>query len=485
MHVAKKLVGALDALRKAATPTQFADYLEASLGLLDRFDSAEDLTVQKTKNALRSAFLTELVSATRNAGFKVEPNRRGLSAQSIKDFIIEVFLKQQFMGYRFRTLSVNTLEEDPDPFLRTVVAHEAKIRQCDIIRTDAVIYLIAPVKSASQNPYSARRFLQEETAMNGSLVYFNGIIVPLDARLKSEENREAIKFLISRMVTLQRQVNNDLVAVVAKLEETRRNSLQPLLTMAIEGDGNALERAIAARISTFERKVEMEILQEVQKAARSIASTANDFEYLFDSLRDLLIELAGDVRDFSQLSIAVCSEAADTLDLKMMAMLRLLDKRREVVFVPSRSEEPDPRSDSGLFTRKLREAIQRHEKDARSYKTQLFEIMERKARKRAIWEQLLEHAIGLFRKQPDVQELQDKIDAIKHACMIDIIRIQKRHTPISVYMEYEEIMPEVDGVRHYAIARGSDGIGQLPGLLRLYEDEREFDIPTVKVALGL
>jgi hypothetical protein len=40
-------------------------------------------------------------------------------------------------------------------------------------------------------------------------------------------------------------------------------------------------------------------------------------------------------------------------------------------------------------------------------------------------------------------------------------------------------------VRHYAIARGSDGIGQLPGLLRLYEDEREFDIPTVKVALGL
>ena len=97
MHVAKKLVGALDALRKAATPTQFADYLEASLGLLDRFDSAEDLTVQKTKNALRSAFLTELVSATRNAGFKVEPNRRGLSAQSIKDFIIEVFLKQQFI----------------------------------------------------------------------------------------------------------------------------------------------------------------------------------------------------------------------------------------------------------------------------------------------------------------------------------------------------------------------------------------------------
>jgi serine/threonine-protein kinase PpkA len=113
MHVAKKLVGALDALRKAATPTQFADYLEASLSLLDRFDSAEDLTVQKTKNALRSAFLTELVSATRNAGFKVEPNRRGLSAQSIKDFIIEVFLKQQFMGYRFRTLSVNVTIHPP------------------------------------------------------------------------------------------------------------------------------------------------------------------------------------------------------------------------------------------------------------------------------------------------------------------------------------------------------------------------------------
>ena len=249
------------------------------------------------------------------------------------------------MGYRFRTLSVNTLEEDPDPFLRTVVAHQAKIRQCDIIRTDAVIYLIAPVKSASQNPYSARRFLQEETAMNGSLVYFNRIIVPFGCPFKERGESGGHQFDIFRMVTLQRQVNNDLVAVVAKLEETRRNSLQPLLTMAIEGDDNALGRAIAARISTFERKVEMEIMQEVQKATRSIASTANDFEYLFDSLRDLLIELAGDVRDFSQLSIAVCSEAADTLDLKMMAMLRLLDKRREVVLraQPLRRTRPPQR----------------------------------------------------------------------------------------------------------------------------------------------
>ena len=57
----------------------------------------------------------------------------------IKDYIVEVFLRHQAMGYRFKTTSYVSMEEHPDPFVKGSVAKEARVRQCDIVKTSNYI----------------------------------------------------------------------------------------------------------------------------------------------------------------------------------------------------------------------------------------------------------------------------------------------------------------------------------------------------------
>ena len=251
--VAVRLSKAREAMDAAETPEQFANHLESALTLFDNFDAQENLPVQKDKNALRSAFLTELVAITRAANFKIAPNRRGFSTKAVKDYIIEIFIKQQILGYRFRTLPIGTLEEDPNPFLCGVVAEEAKTRQCDIVKTATLIYLIAPVKTTEQNPYSIRRFLREEEVMRGSVVYFNAAIISLGKRLQDEKYQHAIGQVLSRMVTLQRQLSDSIVELLRGIDEFHRKELSPLLTRDLEADGTSIEQSISKRLDTFEQ----------------------------------------------------------------------------------------------------------------------------------------------------------------------------------------------------------------------------------------
>ena len=215
-----------------------------------------------------------------------------------------------------------------------------------------------------------------------------------------------------------------------------------------------------------------------------MASTNDDFEFLFVSLRRLIITLAGEVRDFAARSASWSSEA-EVMDLKMLAMVRLLDKRKNDVFTAVHPEELEPSKNAEFLNRELRKTLGESDEETNELTSELRKLMAHQEQEQGFLGDSKDWFMSTFvREPPDPDELHKKIGAIKHKCFLSVVRILKRYPSIRVFLEYEEVMPVVEGIRHYAIAGGEDGISQLPSLLRLHEDAQSFDIPAVRLALG-
>ncbi|MCP4077927.1 MAG: hypothetical protein GY744_17290 [Gammaproteobacteria bacterium] len=482
-NIAQKLLKAVEGMKLLESVEKFADHLEGALEQVNKFDSKEDLKVQKEKNKLRTAFITELINVTRNAKFEVERNPRGLGPAAIKNYIIEVFLKQQLLGYRFRTLPIGTLEQDPNEFIRGVIATEARNRQCDIVKTDSLLYLIAPVKDARQNPYSVRRFLRDESLLEGSFVYFNGVVIKLSDRLNDVPYQKAVTRVVNQIVTLERQLSDSIVALVRGLDDFHHGVLSPMLKQSLSADGGSLNADVDERMDKFEWQFEQQVMSKVQDALVNMATTNDDFEYLFFSLNRLLIELAAELRDFGNQQ-AAWNHRVEVTELKMLALLHLLDKRKLALFTAVRDEDPDGINNPQQLIKELNRLLGKYSKEIAVLKSELREVLDREEKIDSKFKEWANNITSFMRKkQADPDDLQQKIQTAKRKSFLELIRTLKQYPDIKIYMEYEDVTPVIDGIRHYAIAQGLDGISMLPIILRLQEDSNVFDIGEVKRAL--
>jgi serine/threonine-protein kinase PpkA len=481
--IAKKLLEAEQSLRVTRDTKVFADMMESSLSAVDRFNSEENLALQKEKMALRAAFLDDLVTIIRNVPFDLPSNKRSLTVEGIKAYMLEVYIKQQMIGYRFKTMSIGALERDEHDFLRLVVAKEARTRQCDIVRTDDYLYLIGPVREVGQNPYSIRRFLHEDEGLGGQVVYFNAVSIPL-SKIDIPQAQETIQWLMSRIVTLERQLSQGVFNFVAGLEKTRDQYLTPILSNSIVADGSNIEQTIETRLIDFEKKSALLMLSKVPKALTDLAKTLDEFEYLFFSLRKLIIELACEVRDFSTQSAAAWSPKAEELDLKMMSFINLLDKRKSSLFAVARPAADDPAQDHTLLVDELSNTLDQHEQELAALVVKLKESIRKQEIVKTGFQLFMEKIFGPPKKKdatPD--EIQGLISATKRKCLLSIIRVVKRYPKITVYLELEDIITVNESIRHYGLSVGKDGIGKLPVLLTLYENAEQLDIAGMRQAL--
>ncbi len=474
--VGAKLLYAMERMRTTRDVNQFAGHMEGAMNLIDQFDVGENSSVRKEKTLVRHALLIDLVSLTRKAEWDVMRNRRAFTSPMIKQYAIEVFLKHQMMGYRFRTLPIGTLENDPHPFVREVIAPEARVRQCEIVQTDTAIFLIGPTHTSNQNPYSIRRFLQEDEVLGGA--FFNVIMIPMD-HLDDPNIQKTLQALLTRLVTLQRQMSDNIIEFIRELDSIRIRNLNPLLKAEIRADGTSLEWAINDRLSEFEEKLRLGILEKVQHALFHMASTQDDFEYLFINLRRLIGDLAFELRSFTAYSGAAWIYKAEMLDLKMLAFLRFIEKRKELVFVPIRPAPESGPSRKQLLL-ELSQTLNKGEKDIKPIQARLTDL----TRKKKAHEALLNFLTGLIIRPPEPEALQRQIDAVKLNCFLAIARLFRRYDPIIVYVEKELIVPEIDGLRHYALMDGRDGLTHLPSIVRLHEVAEFFDIAAVRRVLG-
>lgn len=481
--VAARLEKAQQILRTATDIPAFADMMEGGLSLIDAFDSREDLKAHKEKNTLRAAYLDDLVLIVRGANFLLPENRRSLTIESIKAYIIGVYIKQQMLGYRFKAIPASVLELNSNAFIKKVVAVEAKLRQCDVVKFDKYYFLIGPARNSGLNPYSVRRFLQEDSAMQGKVIYFNVAVILVDAISNLEAQKE-MRWVLSRIVTLEKQISSGIVELMTEMDKAHREQLAPMLSKPIDADGTEIERAIVERLNTYEKTLSILVLGKLPKGVLESAQSTDDYEYLFFSVRRFIIELACDVRDFSAQSTTMWSTKAKELDLRMMAYLRMLDKRKATLFSTARAQEPESVLDVTLPEKEFTAALQEHEPQIKLLELRLKEVLNNKGDQKSGFKIFLDKLFKADVKKLTPEEVQMQIDAAKHKCLIALIKIRKRFPVITVYLEFEDLVEVNEAFRHYALPAGREGLARLPILVTLPEDKAEFSIDSVREAIG-
>jgi serine/threonine-protein kinase PpkA len=315
------------------------------------------------------------------------------------------------------------------------------------------------------------------------VVYFNAIAVPVKDKVFTGDEKQ-VSWQISRVVTLERQLSLAIRELVKQMEESHRNELRPMLQEDVRADGTDIELAITRHLREYEKKMSFMILGKLPKALTEQAKTNDDFDYLFVNVRRLMIELACDVRDFSAQSTAALSEAARQMDSRMMCFLTLLDKRREQIFSPAFSEEPDPRQNPALLIKELTTVLDDHEVQLKELNVKLNELVRKEEKRKSGFRKLLR---AIFRsKKPEITTdyLYTQIDHKKHNCFLGFVRLMKRYPLITVYLEFEAISEIREGLRNYAILSENDEVGRLPTLLTLEEKADAFEIDEVRKMLN-
>lgn len=473
-----ELLRVVNAIGKTRNILLISDALEAGFKQISDIDSKDNLAQQKEKVILTESFLYDFAAALRQHDFDVPENRRGLTADIIKTYIIEVYIKQKILNYGFSPLPLRALKKDRNPFVKTELFEAAKTHRLSIIDTEHYYFFLAETPKAGLDPYSVRRFLTEDTSMGGRAAYFNVIAVDR-TELTSTHYQEKIRVDISNMATPQRQLSSEIIQLVDRLEHTQVSHLLPLLMKPLEAEGAGLQTVIEDRLRDYERNLCLMVLNKVTRCLKEKAKSADDYEFLFVSLKSFLIESLGDIHDFYYQSPTRWSSKSQELEFKVIAYLRLLEKRKSSVF-NNDSEAVLAMGDQVNYRKPMDELIQTVNKTIpiiQNLKTTLLEAKrqdaERTSRQKS-WDTFLS------RKRLEPKDAQQALDQALQEGYLAIVNIPKRYPTTTIYLEFEGLISVDESVRHYALPRGEEGLSLLPMLIRLPEDTREFDILAVK-----
>lgn len=252
-----------------------------------------------------------------------------------------------------------------------------------------------------------------------------------------------------------------------------------MLQQTINADGTELEEAIEKQMLEYEQALTVQILAKVPRAVTELAKSQDDFEYLFHHLRQFIIQLACDVRDFSGQFATTFSIAAKELDLKMMSFLSLLDKRKDSLFIMNRPEQPDPLLDPKLPFTEFKKVLDAYGPEMEALKERFREVVTEAEKPRSSFTLWLEKTLKLDKRRVTPEMVQRDMEQARKKCLVGLIRICKRYPKITVYVELEGLNEVDTSMRHYALPAGPEGVGQLPKLIRLFEDSALFNAEDV------
>ncbi len=480
-----KLQQAEMVLRQTQDLYDFSDLLESSVGLIESFSCGEDPVAQKERNLLQETFLNQVILIVREAQFAPPSPKdiRKLTVDMVKTFLLQVYIRQRLMGYRFRTLHPRDLKQDPRDFVRTFIAREAQIRQCDIVQTEKYLFLIAPAQQADQNPYSIRRFLYVEKGpfKSAAIVWLNGTVIPLSL-VEIEAAQKQIAFAISKIVSLERQLSQRAVDVVERMERAYQYQLVPMLQAPLVADGTQMKKAIDKRLFEYERELTTAILIPFSHALRRSLERSDDLEYLISNTRRILVDLACAARDFITQTATAWSRVAEELDLRLIAYIRLLDKREIAAQTPQEKEgeEEDPFADPMQPKREVKTII-------KQYAPQLQKLQDRL--KNTIHQQTLQEENLLYkwfarfrlgRKPLMPEQVERERQMLQRQCLGRLIQVFKRYAKTTVHLEEEGLVSVRKNKRHYALPSGEDGFNRLPALIRLPEEKSALNLESLE-----
>ena len=348
--IATKLSHSINWLKSITDPIQIADYLENALHQIDQIPVEDDLKLQREKMMMRRVYLQDVAKLIRTLEIDPPGGVRGLTPNQIKSFIVEVYIKQQLLGYWFKPLLARSSAMMDHPFFKFWLLKEQSVRRFDIVKTSEYLFIIAPVSNFENNPYSIRRFLFEDFLDYNEQIFLNGIVLDMSRYTEKGYIDEFTK-QVQMMITVQHQVHKDVILIVQEFEELAEKKLIPMLTQTIGTGGGKNSDVVAKQhIRKFESILTNDLLIPLHDALRNHISHLEEYQYLFVSIHRIFSDILAHYKDFKEQPALFFNHTIELFEYQLLAYVKLLEKRKEEIFVPmniyewkvmnDRSEQP-------------------------------------------------------------------------------------------------------------------------------------------------
>ncbi|KAA8733914.1 hypothetical protein F4V57_07650 [Acinetobacter qingfengensis] len=475
-NLAKKVFSSLSELDKYKNALEIADFLEIILRQIDKIDVNENLNLQKIKQKIRKGFIYKAANIIlKKETIEIPFNQRNITTEQLKSFFNEVFLKQQLLGYWFKTLRPYQLAEQPKALFNTYLKQQQQIRQLEIVKTSKFIFILAPTASQQSNPFSARRFLQEDIIETASQhIYLNGIILDLTL-LDNEQHIQQFKSQMQRIISIEKQISKPISDLISHFEEYNSQMLLPFLFQPFDATGLNIESIIRERLLEFEQRLSINILEPLAKYLRSNNLHQDECNYLFISIKQIMSDIISYFYDFQNQPAVIFDEQVNNFSARLQAYLTLLKKRSTHIFKISSTEEWYIEHENALEPIQKLKQIGKQNLQAYLDTSKQIKTLQRKQDEGNYG--FMERLFNKNKKiEENIRQLKNKIDLIKESAFIEILRIPKEYSNLSVYLEFEALISINNKERHYAFPTGDNGISRLPILIKLPENRKEFNL---------
>ena len=472
--IATKLSHSINWLKSITDPIQIADYLENALHQIDQIPVEDDLKLQREKMMMRRVYLQDVAKLIRTLEIDPPGGVRGLTPNQIKSFIVEVYIKQQLLGYWFNPLLARSSAMMDHPFFKFWLLKEQSVRRFDIVKTSEYLFIIAPVSNFENNPYSIRRFLFEDFLDYNEQIFLNGIVLDMSRYTEKGYIDEFTK-QVQMMITVQHQVHKDVILIVQEFEELAEKKLIPMLTQTIGTGGGKNSDVVAKQhIRKFESILTNDLLIPLHDALRNHISHLEEYQYLFVSIHRIFSDILAHYKDFKEQPALFFNHTIELFEYQLLAYVKLLEKRKEEIFVPMNIYEwkvMNDRSEQPILS--LQKDLTRHITDYRE--TTLY-IGRLKKEQTEVQGSFMKRMMRGDKLDKELQQVSHSAIRIKKQAYLDILSIPKNFRKYSVFIEFESFTATSELERHYAFPSGDNGVTRLPLLVKIPENLEHFNL---------
>ncbi len=473
---ASKLNHYLNMLKTYDNVIKISELLENLIGQIQKLDVEDSVALQRAKQRILTEFIYEVAEIIRSKKeLVVPPNARGLNTPILKTLINEVYLKNQLLGFYFKTLRNRQLAEMPDKLINTFLRKEQKIRQLEVVKASKYLFAIAPTIEYSVNPFTIRRFLLEERLFSGTGLLFNGVAV--NTALLANANPQYIQNFqkqISCIISIETTISRQVIDFYNQVEQYHDEVLMPLLFKPFLSSQD-IHSVVTQRVQQYEVQLTQYILEPLKYALTQLVGNSDESEYLYVGMRQLFGTIIQVFKDFQMQPAVLGHENANMLLSKLIAYATFLEKRRYDVYVyQSEIDWEKQHAEAQIALDKVRELVN---STIQHYSEQI-EQVEAQQQLYDEPETLVDKLLKRKHKQQEtILELKKKARKMAWEVHQKIFYLPRDFKEKIVHLEFDSTLTITDETqRNYAFPAGYNGITRLPILITLPESRLDFDL---------
>lgn len=479
--IASKLSQSINWLKDITDSVQIADYLENALHQIDQIPVDDDLKIQREKMLMRRVFLQDIAKLVRTLKIDTPPGIRKLTAEQIKSFIVEVFIKQQLLGYWFKPLLPRSSEQMNHPFFKHWLLKEQSVRRFDIVKTSEFLFIIAPVNNFENNAYSIRRFLFEDYLEYNQQVYLHGLVLDMN-RYGEKGYIDEFTENVQKIITIQHQVHRDVIEIVHDFEDLSEKQLIPLLMQSLGMVGTNSDIVAKKHLRNFENILVNQFLLPLKDSLQNHLSHIEEYEYLFMSVHRIFSDILAHYKEFKEQPALFFNHTVQLFEYKLLAYLKLLEKRKDEIFVPLNLYEwkvMNDRSEQPVLN--LQKELNFRIQDHREMSLHMGRLKKDQAEAQGSF---LKRMVKGDKIDKEMQQTALSITRIKKQAYLDILAIPKNYRKYSVFIEFESFTATSEVERHYAFPCGDNGLTRLPLLVQIPENLEHFNLDELNSSIS-